>query len=82
MTDPALRERAALDVLKLLPDGWRLGPASYDPGSRRWSITPRAEPTGMRSRTSETEGFDGRNRLSPTCWTHGRSTGTEPSTDS
>ena len=46
MTDPALRKRAALDVLNRLPDDWRLGPMSYDPGTRRWSITARSAPTG------------------------------------
>ena len=29
MTDPAQRERAALDVLELLPYRWALGPTSY-----------------------------------------------------
>ena len=33
MTDPAKRERAALDVLALLPEWWALGPTSYDPGT-------------------------------------------------
>ena len=32
MTDPAKRERAALDVLALLPEWWAVGPTSYDPG--------------------------------------------------
>ena len=32
MTDPANRERAALDVLERLPDRWAVGPTSYDPG--------------------------------------------------
>jgi hypothetical protein len=31
MTDPAKRERAALDVLARLPEDWRIGRASYDP---------------------------------------------------
>lgn len=39
MTDPATRERAALDVLNRLPDGWHVGQAGYDPGRGRWSIT-------------------------------------------
>lgn len=29
MNDPAKPERAALDVLALLPDGWHVGRASY-----------------------------------------------------
>ena len=29
---PEKRERAALDVLALLPDRWALGPTSYGPG--------------------------------------------------
>ena len=32
MTDPAKRERAALDVLALHPEWWAVGPTSYDPG--------------------------------------------------
>ena len=39
MTDPAKRERAALDVLALLPEWWAVGPTSYDPGIGRWSYT-------------------------------------------
>lgn len=49
MTDPAARERAALDILTRLTEWWRLGPATYDPGShpsRRWSITARSRPGG------------------------------------
>jgi hypothetical protein len=37
VSDPATRERAALDVLALLPDRWALGPTRYDPGTGRWS---------------------------------------------
>jgi hypothetical protein len=44
MTDPANREGAAMDLLALLPEWWRLGPATYDPGTRRWSITARSRP--------------------------------------
>ena len=36
MTHPAKRERAALDVLELLPYRWALGPTSYDPGIGRF----------------------------------------------
>jgi len=46
MTDPALRERAALDVLSRLPEWWQLGPASYDPGTGRWTITARGRHPG------------------------------------
>jgi hypothetical protein len=53
MTDPALRERAALDILNRLPEWWRVGPATYDPGTRRWSITARSRPGG-RLRPPET----------------------------
>lgn len=38
-TDPAKRERAALDVLNLLPELWAVGPTSYDPGTGRWTWT-------------------------------------------
>ena len=41
MTNPAKRERAAMDVLELLPYRWALGPTSYDPGIGRWSYTAR-----------------------------------------
>jgi hypothetical protein len=53
MTDPAKRERAALDVLVRLPDRWHVGPASYDPGARRWSITARGPHPG-RGKAPET----------------------------
>jgi hypothetical protein len=33
------RERAWADVHDLLPDGWRVGPPSYDPGRHRWNVT-------------------------------------------
>ena len=46
MTDPAKRERAALDVLALLPDRWAVGPTSYDPGIGRWSYTARGPHPG------------------------------------
>jgi hypothetical protein len=38
MIDRAKLERAALNVLELLPDPWALGPTSYDPGIGRWVI--------------------------------------------
>jgi hypothetical protein len=40
------RERAALDVLALLPEWWAVGPTSYDPGIRRWSYTARGPHPG------------------------------------
>ena len=46
MTDPAKRERAALDVLALLPEWWAVGPTSYDPGIGRWSFTARGPHPG------------------------------------
>ena len=46
MTDPARRERAALDVLALLPEWWAVGPTSYDPGIGRWSYTARGPHPG------------------------------------
>lgn len=33
------RERAWSDVHALLPDGWRVGPTSHDPGRRRWIVS-------------------------------------------
>jgi hypothetical protein len=53
MTDAAKRERAALDVLALLPDRWALGPTSYDPGTGRWRYTARGPHPG-RGRYPET----------------------------
>jgi hypothetical protein len=53
MTDPAKRERAALDVLALLPEWWRVGPTSYDPGTHRWYVTARG-PNHGRLRPPET----------------------------
>ena len=41
MTDPAKFERAALDVLELLPDRWNVGLTPYDPGTKRWTYTAR-----------------------------------------
>ena len=35
------RERAAHDVLELLPDGWRLGRACWNPSTQRWAVTAR-----------------------------------------
>jgi hypothetical protein len=35
------RERAEHDVLELLPDGWRLGRACWNPGTQRWAVTAR-----------------------------------------
>ena len=46
MTDPAKRERAALDVLALLPEWWAVGPTSYDPGTGRWTWTARGRHPG------------------------------------
>ena len=39
MTGPAKRERAALEVVALLPDRWAVWPTSYDPGTGRWTWT-------------------------------------------
>ena len=46
MTDPAKRERAAIDVLALLPEWWAVGPTSYDPGTGRWTWTARGRHPG------------------------------------
>src|SRR5262245_20352247 len=53
MVDLAARERAALDVLNRLPQWWRVGPVTYNPGTRRWSITAHSRPGG-RLRPPET----------------------------
>jgi hypothetical protein len=53
VTDLAARDRAALDILNRLPEWWRVGPATYDPGTRRWRITAFSRPGG-RLRPPET----------------------------
>ena len=53
MTDSAKRERAALDVLELLPEWWAVGPTSYDPGIGLSSYTARGRHHG-RGKCSET----------------------------
>ena len=53
MTDPAKRDRAALDVLALLPEWWAVGPTSYDPGTGRWTWTARG-PHPARGKYPET----------------------------
>ena len=57
MTDPAKRERAALDVLELLPYRWALGPTSYDPGIGRGSYTARGPHPG-RGKHPETTAYE------------------------
>ena len=52
MTDPGKRERAALDVLTLLPERWAVGPTSHDPGTGRWTYTGR-EPHPGRGKAPE-----------------------------
>ena len=46
ITDPAKRERAALDVLALLPEWWAVRPTSYDPRTGRWTWTARGRHPG------------------------------------
>jgi hypothetical protein len=36
---PTPRERAWFDIHDLLPDDWRVGRPSYDPGRHRWDVT-------------------------------------------
>jgi hypothetical protein len=62
MTDPAKRERAALDVLALLPEWWAVGPTSYDPGIGRWSSTARGPHPG-RGKYPETTTGTGEDEL-------------------
>ena len=59
---PRKRERAALDVLGLLPEWWSVGPTSYDPGVRRWSVTARGPHAG-RGKTPETVTGTGEDEL-------------------
>ena len=63
MTDLSLRERAALDVLNRLPVGWRVGVASFDPGSHRWRVTARGSHPG-RGKAPETITGTGADELS------------------
>ena len=62
MTDPAKRERAALDVLALLPEWWAVGPTSYDPGIGRWTWTARGPHPG-RGKAPETIAGTGEDEL-------------------
>ena len=52
-TDPAKHERAALDVLALLPEWWAVGPTSYDPGTAHCTCTARV-PHPVRGKVPET----------------------------
>ena len=39
---------APADIHELLPGGWRVGPTSYEPGRRRWSVAARGPNNGNR----------------------------------
>ena len=48
MTD---REAACTAVMDALPDGWRTGPPTYDPGRHRWEVVAIGpKPPGRQSR--------------------------------
>jgi hypothetical protein len=32
------RHRAWDDIHDLLPEGWQVGPTSYEPGQRKWTV--------------------------------------------
>ena len=53
VSDPAMRERIALDVLGLVPVGWRIGQTSWNPGVHRWAVTARGPHPG-RGKAQET----------------------------
>ena len=48
-----MRERIALHVLAMLPDGWRIGQTSWNPDLGRWAITARGPHPG-RGKAQET----------------------------
>ena len=50
-SDP--RHRAWDDIHDLLPVGWHVGPTSFEPGSRRWTVVARGPKTGGRLRPPE-----------------------------
>ena len=39
--DGELAERAWADVHDLLPEAWAVGPLTFDPGVKGWSVTAR-----------------------------------------
>jgi hypothetical protein len=51
MTDH--RQRAWSDIHDLLPEGWSVGPTSYEPGGRKWTVAEHAmkRRSSPRSRT-------------------------------
>ena len=53
VSDSATRERIALHVLAMLPDGWRIGQTSWNPDVGRWAITARGPHPG-RGKAQET----------------------------
>ncbi len=48
-----MTDRAALwdELHDLLPEWWRVGSATYDPGAGRWSVTAYGRLRGGRTRT-------------------------------
>jgi hypothetical protein len=45
----AATERAWSDVHDLMPEDWQVGPLTYDPGVKGWSVTARTSCCGYRS---------------------------------
>ena len=57
------RHRSWDDIRELLPVGWQVGPTSYEPGNRRWTVVARAANTGVRGKPPETVVGEGEDEL-------------------
>lgn len=57
------RHRAWDDIHGLLPVGWHVGPTTYEPGRRRWTVVARGPNTGNRLRPPQTIAGEGEDEL-------------------
>ena len=57
------RERAWNDIHDLLPERWQVGPATFDPGRHRWSVTARSPKYSGRLRPPATASGDGEDEV-------------------
>jgi hypothetical protein len=57
------RHRAWDDIHDLLPEGWQVGPTSYEPGRRKWTVAAHAMKRGRRLKPPETIVGEGEDEL-------------------